>query len=606
MILPVGSPVADASPRPSRIAPVRLSGSPKNLVADATTLLRAAWRVNPRRFGLQLFFLIVTGVIGGFNLLLLVPIVNSVAGEGASISIPLFGAFSAADYPLWLLLTVFVVIAAVQALISRAAAINSARFQPEMVDELRQQTFDAILDAEWQFVLTRRRSDMINIVTTGASRCGLAFQQLMQGAVNLMLAIATFAVSLLIAPMLTLVALGAVGVLSIVQATAIAPSHKFGKQLSERSLALQSVMQDSLESLRLIRAHNAADRWSSQLNQAFASSRDVQVRAASRQATVTALANVALAVAASILVLAAVGLSIPVTTLVVLLVLLARLARLAQGLARTATQLANALPAVSQIAELTESARNAREIPVGQSSDRPTLDTESHAPLVEYHNVSYTYPNSQGGVRNLDFIVPRGEITVLTGESGAGKSTTADLALGLLFPEVGELIVDGEPLTRADLNWWRKHVAYVPQEIVLIPASLRENLTWSLPENVSDDQCWEALDRASAAFASSLPDGLDTPLGDRGLRLSGGERQRVAIARALLRTPTLLVLDEATSSLDDQTEEAVLGLVSSLVPSVTVLVIAHRKSTVDAAQNVVVLHSGSVASTMYSDRLDSA
>ena len=157
--------------------------------------------------------------------------------------------------------------------------------------------------------------------------------------------------------------------------------------------------------------------------------------------------------------------------------------------------------------------------------------------------------------------------------------------------------VAGEPLMPPDYTWWRTHVAYVPQETVLVPGTLRENLVWSTVADVNDDECWQALDRAAASFARHLPDGLDTLLGDRGVRLSGGERQRVAIARALLRTPALLVLDEATSSLDDATEAAVLDLMKSLVPTVTVLVIAHRRSTIEAADHVVEFDRGRVVQT---------
>lgn len=213
-------------------------------------------------------------------------------------------------------------------------------------------------------------------------------------------------------------------------------------------------------------------------------------------------------------------------------------------------------------------------------------------PMVEFTAVSYTYPSSGGGITDVDLVVPRGAVTALTGPSGAGKSTTADLMLGLLWPDAGQVFVGGAPLTPADLGWWRSHVAYVPQESMLLPGTLRDNLVWSANHQVADTDCLQALSRAAAGFATDLPDGLDTLLGDRGVRLSGGERQRVAIARALVRNPELLILDEATSALDDDTEAAVLDTLVSLAPAVTVVVIAHRRSTIERAGHVVELVDG--------------
>lgn len=573
-----------------------LSGQPQSLIADARALITAAWRIDRPRFLLQIFFLLFAGVIGGFNLLLLVPIVNAVANPDGALTLPVIGQVQAASIPLWLLLAVFVLLALVQALIQRASAINSAQFQPRIVDELRQQAFEAILHAKWEFVLQRRRSDIISIVTAGASRCGLAFQQLMQGAINLVLAVATAAVAIWVSPAVALVALVGVLVLGSLQLLAIRPAHRLGQQFSAKSRGLQAVMQDSMDSLRLVRAHNAAGVWADQLMEAFTDTREVQVANARRTSTAQAFSSVALAAAAAVLVLVSVQLQVSPVTIVVILVLVARLARLVQQLANTASQLANSLPAVRDIAALTNEARAAVEVPDDPSASRGehtgSLSQDSgstRVPLLEFVDVSYTYPNSDNGVRGVSFAVPRGEITALNGPSGSGKSTCADLSLGLLEPSAGRILVAGSPLTRADLGWWRDHVAYVPQETVLIPATLRDNLVWSVPREVSDAECWAALDQAAAAFARDLPDGLDTMLGDRGIRLSGGERQRVAIARALLRRPTLIVMDEATSSLDDQTESAVVDMVRSLAPTVTVLAIAHRQSTVDSAHNVVTL-----------------
>lgn len=575
-------------------ASVTITGRPGSLLSDAKALTVMAWQIDRRRFMAQVVFLVVGGFVGGVNLLLLIPIVNSVAGQGGqSISLPLLGEVNLASAPLWLLLAGFVLVAAVAAIIQRAGSINAAAFQPQIVDELRRQAFDAVMAADWTFVLKRRKSDVIAIIASGASRCGMAFQQLLTASVNVVLFVATAIVALLVSPAVAALALLGVLGLFLVQLSAVRPVHQLGRELGSKTRGLQAVMQDSLDSLRLVRAHDSAEPWMSQLTGALADTREVQVANASRQATVTAFSSVVLAAAASVLVFVSVSLEVSPTSIVVILLLVARLARLAQTLGKTIAQLANSLPAVEDIATLTSQAREAVESPY-DASTRTSVETHPDRPLLEFESVTYTYPDSDNGVHGISFDVPRGRITVLTGPSGSGKSTTADLSLGLLAPESGRVLVDGEELTREDLRWWRSHVAYVPQETVLIPSSLRSNLTWSIPGGATDEQCWRALDQAQATFARDLPQGLDTVLGDRGVRLSGGERQRVAIARALLRDPALLVLDEATSSLDDATESAVLRLVETLVPAVTLLVIAHRQSTIDAADHLVRFHDGRI------------
>lgn len=574
---------------------IHLSGKPGSLVTDARALAAMAWNLDRRRFIAQIAFLIFGGLIGGFNLLLLIPIVNSVAGSQSPVNVPVFGALDLSQVPLWALLAGFVVLATLQALVMRAASINAASFQPRIVDELRRQAFDAVLSAKWLFILQRRKSDVIAIISVGSSRCGMAVQQMLTASVNVVLFSVTAIVAIAVSPAVAGIALTGVLILGLIQATVVKPVHRLGSQLGERTRNLQAVMHDSLESIRLVRAHDAAGPWAEQLASALVTTRAVQISNATRMATVSAFSSVALAVAASGLVLAAVAFDVSPSMIVVILLLVARMARLAQGLGTTAAQLANSLPAVEDIANLTNEARMMVEAPsIGDG--RRGLATNPEAPLLEFDSVTFHYPGTENGVTDISFSVPRGQITVLTGHSGSGKSTTADLALGLLQPQVGVIRVDGEPLQSDEVPWWRSHTAYVPQETVLTPDTLRANLVWSVPGGATDEQCWEALDQAQAHFARALPDGLDTLLGDRGIRLSGGERQRIAIARALLRSPSMLVLDEATSSLDDATELAVLSLVEGLVPAVTVLVIAHRRSTIDAAHNVVEFAGGRVVS----------
>jgi ATP-binding cassette, subfamily C, bacterial len=186
---------------------------------------------------------------------------------------------------------------------------------------------------------------------------------------------------------------------------------------------------------------------------------------------------------------------------------------------------------------------------------------------------------------------PAGSITALTGPSGAGKSTLADLVGGLLSPDAGTLAIDGTlldpPLRRA----WRRRVAYVQQEPVLLAATVRENLAWGAP-GASEAEMLAALGGASADFVTALPHSLDTRVGDGGRVLSGGERQRLMLARALLRQPALLILDEAASALDSANEAAIAAAIAALRGRVTVLIVGHRGALAAIADRTIRLENG--------------
>jgi ATP-binding cassette subfamily C protein len=178
------------------------------------------------------------------------------------------------------------------------------------------------------------------------------------------------------------------------------------------------------------------------------------------------------------------------------------------------------------------------------------------------------------------------------GPSGAGKSTLADLILGLIVPQQGRLLVDGSPLVPEFVQPWRKQIGYVAQDTFLFHDTVRSNLLWAQP-HATEEEIWEALRFAAAdACVFGLPRGLDTVVGDRGVLLSGGERQRLALARALLRKPTLLILDEATSSLDPESERRILRVIDQLLGSITIVTISHRLSAVRGAHVIHVLERG--------------
>ncbi len=231
----------------------------------------------------------------------------------------------------------------------------------------------------------------------------------------------------------------------------------------------------------------------------------------------------------------------------------------------------------------------------GQSCERiggrpaPPLDKG-----IIFREVAFAYPDRPVFER-LNLFLPARRVNVLIGPSGSGKTTIVDLVIGLYEPQGGEIFVDDVPLAEIDLKDWRAHIGYVPQELVLFSGTVRDNLTLGL--KVDDGEIWHALRLAGAEdFVRDLPDGLDTEIGERGLRLSGGQRQRLSLARALVRRPRLLILDEVTSALDPETEARLVHQVARLVRTerITAIAITHTHAWLKVADHVLRVEDGRV------------
>ena len=210
--------------------------------------------------------------------------------------------------------------------------------------------------------------------------------------------------------------------------------------------------------------------------------------------------------------------------------------------------------------------------------------------------ITYRYPNAQGVTLNeLSIQIPAHSIVGLVGTTGSGKTTAMDVMLGLLQPQSGQMLLDGNPITAANLRSWQRAVGYVPQQVFLTDDTVAANIAFGIPANEIDH---EAVKRAARIanlhdfVISQLPHGYLTRIGERGVRLSGGQRQRIGIARALYHDPDILFLDEATSALDNLTEQAVMDAVHNLGHKKTIILIAHRLSTVRDCDTIFVLENG--------------
>ena len=211
-------------------------------------------------------------------------------------------------------------------------------------------------------------------------------------------------------------------------------------------------------------------------------------------------------------------------------------------------------------------------------------------------NIFYSYPGSdQSVLQNADMVIPIGKSVGIVGASGAGKTTVVDIMLGLLVPQKGQVLVDGRDI-QENIADWLSHVGYIPQMIFMMDDTIRVNVAFGIPEEeIEEKALWKALEEAQLAdFVKGLPEGLNTVIGERGIRLSGGQRQRIGIARSLYSNPEILFFDEATSALDNETEAAIMESINSLHGKKTMIIIAHRLQTIEGCDMVYRVEDGKI------------
>lgn len=251
--------------------------------------------------------------------------------------------------------------------------------------------------------------------------------------------------------------------------------------------------------------------------------------------------------------------------------------------------------------DLTESEReqNERSAEIARKRREKRTVPDEAAQDILVKNVTYTYPNKQQPVlKNVELRIRHGESVGIVGVTGAGKTTLVDLILGLLKPDEGAVCYGALDIYE-DYAQWQRHIGYIPQNIYLVDDTIRANVALGLePSQIDDEQVWRALTDAQLAdFVRSLDEGLDTVVGERGVRISGGQRQRIGIARALYNDPEILFFDEATSSLDNETEAAVMQAVNRLGSSKTMILVAHRLTTIAGCDRIFRVENGGVTET---------
>ena len=540
---------------------------------------------------------IVTTLTAGLGLVLLVPLLSLVGVQAGSGSTEPFVEFVRSGFDrLGVEPTAAALLALNAGVLLAAAALD--RYQKILERRVyesfnlvqRSRLFEAITRARWRHSVNERASDNVHLLTAEVDRMGMAAYDIV-GLVSKVLMVAVhLVVAIVLSPLLTgLVAVAGL-LLAVVSQPLARQAKRRGEEVSQAFRGLYSSISEHLNGLKTIKAHGLEAEQVRDFRGKAAAAADSLVDVVRNQANVGFVLRAGSALVLTAIVWVALSLeNVTPAGLLVLLYLFARLVPMLTGLQRSYQAIISELSAIVRFEEAMATFEGEREASTASES-APTPARE-----IELRDVSFAYAAGADGpaLQDIDLVIPVGRTTAIVGPSGGGKSTLADLLIGLLSPSRGGMFIDGVELTDEQRPSWRQRVSYVSQDIFMFHASVRENLLVAKP-GATEDELRTALATASAGFVSSLPDGLDTVVGERGVKLSGGERQRLALARALLRSPDLLVLDEATSNLDSINEARVQEAISALHGHVTLVVIAHRLATVKDADLIHVVRDGSI------------
>mgnify|MGYP001577554368 CR=1 FL=1 len=482
----------------------------------------------------------------------------------------------------------FISLLIVKSLVATATQFVVTRVNFSLTKSSMTRILRNFLGAGWPFFVRNDCGILGNTLMRETEKITIAFESTAVILANAMRMTAYLIIALLLSWKLTLLTLGLLGLALLPFYLLGRLAYGIGAMHTRAANEFQGSVVETLSAAKLILGFANQEKSLSKIGESL----DPYLKGAVQFVMVRAISPLAFEPLGFMMALAilSVGLTrfhIPISSLFILLYILKTGSGLAMNVMNEKNRLENVAPALEQIDRLEGEALRMVQ-PTGlRRFER--LERE-----ILFEGVCFSYPDHEATLKGVSVAIPKGRMTALVGRSGSGKTTFIDLLLGFYQPQAGRITVDGVPLGELDILSWRRRLGFVPQDPFLFRASIRENLLWA-NANAAPEEIEQACAAANASeFIIQLPNGLDTVVGDRGVRLSGGQRQRIALARTLLRKPELLILDEATSALDSHSELMIQESIERLSKSVTVVAIAHRLSTIKMADRIYVLDKGSV------------
>lgn len=568
------------------------------MTAYITTLLRESGR----KVLCALLLMVGLGGLEGAGLLMLLPMLDVLGlaetpGQHSGISALLGSLLHAVglSHSLVTVLGVYILIISVHAVLVRYHAILINDLQHSFIQALSYRLYTAITYTRWEVFVRTRSSEVTQLLTAALSRVGQGTYDLLCLMSTGILLVIYVALAIQLSPVMAALSCLSAAVLLLGLGTRHRTTKETGATLGKASNRLYAAVTEHLHGMKEAKSYGAERRHIALFAEITRANRSLWLHFVRRSADTKMYFDIGTVVVVSVVIYVAVAMmQMSAARLLLLLFLYARLLPRCSALQQSYQQLLHMLPAFNEVMAMQERCAAAAE-PMQADMGRSIHVQRS----IQLQQVGFRYDPAAdtATIQDCSCTILARQTTALVGPSGAGKSTIADLLMGLLVPDQGTILVDGIPLQGAWLGAWRQTIGYVPQDTFLLHDTVRANLLWAWPEASEADIDRALQGSAADAMVAALPQGLDTILGDRGVRLSGGERQRIALARALLRRPSLLLLDEATSALDTANEQRIYQALTQLHGELTIVIITHRLSTVRSADHILVVEAGRIVET---------
>ncbi|WP_176957499.1 ABC transporter ATP-binding protein [Mariprofundus sp. KV] len=572
---------------------------------DQRRALKAAvsafYRFSPARISLLFMLMLAQRLTAGVGLLLLIPLLQLVgldvgSGMTSEFSGIISRIFTAIGVELTLpsILLCYVLIVSLMAAMNYWQNVATVAVQQAYTCRLRHDLYDSLLHSRWQFFISRKMSDFMYSLLQQVSTLGQCANTILGLTGQLILVAVYVGLSLLLSWHMTLLAITC----ALALMALLLPLNRLVLRSGQMQLGggknLMQMFAEQLGSLKMIKSYGSESLYLARMDEESRMMEAQSVRMTRINGTTQLVTTIGGVISFSICFYFALAwFSVSLATLLLLLLIFSRLMPQLASIQSSYQRLLHQLPAFEDVQRLMQACDAAAETKPGADLQPPRLERQ-----IRLEHICFRYERGNRQViDNLTLDIAKNATVALTGPSGAGKSTLADLIAGLLVPDSGTIYCDDTPLSGEQRMAWRRGVAYITQEVFLFHDTIRANLEW-VADGVPESEIWQALEMAAAAdFVRALPDGLDTVIGDRGIRLSGGERQRLALARALFSKPQLLILDEATSALDHDNEQKIHQALLQLDGKLTILIIAHRETTIAHVKQRIVLSGGDVPAT---------